>query len=199
MGFFGFFRRWSPFARLEDAESRSLPTVKFDRSQVTQAVCDEVRWQVDLLPDIDPNDRDFVYRAVLEAVLRGGDLGYSTRLLTTIGIPFGRAGQISREIGRRASWLMRQARMLNARIEYAKWLYPNAPCTRSRSTAPDDVDAQQDRDHQAVNGKPFRIADGMLIRGRRVFPGCEPGCSCVAIPIIGLLMKKGSYPPRGVK
>ena len=68
-------------------------------------------------------------------------------------------------------------------ITKAVWLYSGAPCITSSGT-PSLEDERRNTDHLAANGKSYVIVKGMLMSGRRVWPGQDPGCKCVSKSVI---------------
>jgi hypothetical protein len=60
-------------------------------------------------------------------------------------------------------------------ITESKWMWSGAPC--------EDMPH-----HEGLNGKRFRLEDGLEVDGKRIWPGSEQGCRCcegAVIPIEG--------------
>jgi uncharacterized protein with gpF-like domain len=160
--------------------------VKFDPQRVTAEVEAEIRAVINGTPEIPESEQENVYKGALAGVRRGGDLHTISQALSAIPgvtIPKGRVGAICRLIDRRASALMDRDRQGSLGITEAKWMYSGAPCYENYRTATDE-DRARDTAHRAANGQKFKVSDGMLIDGRYVRPGQDPGCKCVSKSVI---------------
>jgi uncharacterized protein with gpF-like domain len=163
-----------------------IPTVKFDASQVTEAVKADLRKNIILLGDIDKNHFEQVYDAALRSISAGQDLHvlYSALMQMNInGMTKRRAGDIARLLNNKATALMQRVRQETLGITQAKWLYSGAPC-KINPKKPTDQENQQDAAHRAANGKLFDVSKGMFLDGKWTWPRVEPGCRCVSISVI---------------
>jgi hypothetical protein len=107
----------------------------------------------------------------LEGTKRGGDLKVMADALSTLPLGKRRIAEICHDMNRRSRSIMDRATQTKLGLQ-AKWLYSGAPCGAS------------DAAHKAVNGQKFDPATGMLIDGKRMWPGKEPGCRCVSNAVI---------------
>jgi uncharacterized protein with gpF-like domain len=163
-----------------------IPTVKFDASQVTEAVKADLKQNILLLEGIDRNYFEQVYDAALRSISAGRDmflLGNVLMQMNINGMTIGRAAEIAHLLNDKATALMDRERQESLGITQAKWLYSGAPCI-TNPKAPSDQDERQDAAHKAANGKIFEISKGMLLDGKWTWPGVEPGCRCASMPIV---------------
>jgi hypothetical protein len=124
------FGRRFPFIGKKGRPARSLPTVKFDASRVTQDVQDDLKATIRALSDIGEEHFQAVYDAALESIKRGRDLGMLCRAISDLKLPGmtkARAADIARLLNNRATTLMTTQRQLDAGITRARWLYSGAP------------------------------------------------------------------------
>src|SRR5271168_4676967 len=87
---------------------------------------------------------------------------------------------------RQSDDLARCAKSMSIGITHAIWLYSGAPCCedpKDRSLQ----DARRDAAHKAADGQRYEIATGMLLDGKWVHPGQEPGCKCSSKSVIPAL------------
>jgi len=160
------------------SELPTMPTVKFDPAIVSKGVKDDLRRNVELLPDLQKKHVQIIYESALRSVLAGGDLHVlSTALMTIEGMTRGRAAEISRSLNSKARAMIDRERQSSLGITHAKWLYPNAPCMKNPKQ-PLPADIQQDSAHQLANGKKYEIKKGLFIDGKWTWPGVEEGCKC---------------------
>jgi hypothetical protein len=163
-----------------------IPTVKFDASQVTEAVKADLRKNIMLLGVIDKNHFEQVYDAALRSITAGRDLFLLTSALMKMnidGMTKQRAAEIARILNNKASALIQRTRQAALGIAQAKWLYSGAPCTINRKN-PTDQENRQDAAHRAANGKLFDVSKGMFLDGKWTWPGVEPGCRCVSNSVV---------------
>ena len=159
---------------------KTIPTVKFDTSRLTAAVLAEVESAVRELPEVTRDNFDGVYDLTVRACALGGDMSLLGRGLMEMGLrgmSWKRASQVSRELWFRAKDLMDRERQTKLGITRARWRYANAPCMIDPGN-PSAADLRRDASHKAADGKVYVIADGLLIDGKRCFPGRESGCKC---------------------
>ena len=161
----------------------SVPTVRFDQSRVSAAVEAEVRSTLQGVPEIGAGEFASAYDAALRSVRAGRDLKVLHDALVGLGLTKQCASEVARLVNNRATSLMDRERQGSLGITEAVWRYSGAPCTAS-SKMPSLEDRKRDADHLAANGKRYVVVEGMLMNGRRVWPGQEPGCKCVSKSVI---------------
>lgn len=159
-----------------------VPTVKFDPSRVTDAVQADIWENILLLEEINSDSADRIYDAALRSISAGRDLSVLHDALMQLngrGMTTRRAGEISLLLNNRATVLMNKERQESLGVGQAVWLHSGAPCEADpkRPTG-------QDAAHRAANGKSFDISSGMLLNGKRTWPGFEPGCRCISKSVI---------------
>lgn len=165
-----------------------MPTVKFDQSRVTPAVEADIQTTLQGLPEIPAAKRQRIYDAALKSIRAGRALNILNDVLIGIGMDKRRAAEIARLVNDRATSLMERERQTALGITEAVWCYSGAPCMfRPKTPSPENI--KRNAEHEAVNGKRFPMAKGMLINGRRVWPGMEPGCKCGFRSVIPALDK----------
>ncbi len=162
---------------------QELPTVKFDQSRVTLSAEKEIKTTLESIPEIDESNQQAVYAAAVLSVRRGRDLKTLYEALLVAGLSSKRASIVATFVNNRASSIMERERQLSLGITEAIWRYSGAPCMTTPKS-PSQEEKIQDADHSALNGKRFSIAEGMLIRGRRVWPGGDIGCKCESRPCV---------------
>jgi uncharacterized protein with gpF-like domain len=165
---------------------KRIPTVKFDASRLTATVLAEVELAVRELPEVTRDKFDDVYDLTVRACARGGDMYLLSTGLMEMGLrgmSRERASQVSRELWFRAKDLMDRERQAKLGVTRARWRYVNAPCMIDPGN-PSAADSRRNAAHKAADGKVYVIADGLLIDGKRSWPGREPGCKCSSRPII---------------
>jgi hypothetical protein len=159
-----------------------LPTVRFDPQQVTETVKADLWANVQEFDDLPLGHEAEVYETALSSIQRGRDLYILSTHLIQLGVPKKRAFEISRYLNNRATSLMLIENWLKLGIDRANWLYSGAPCRSGRF--PTETDRQRDNAHKSANGTSYQISNGMMVNGKWTHPGREPGCKCVALPII---------------
>lgn len=161
--------------RIAEGSGRTIPTVKFDASQVTDAIREGIAQTLRTLPEIAPQHFDAIYEASLLSVSSGRDAFVLSQALLAIGVSRTRAGQIARLINNRATGQMNVSRQQSLGITHAIWRAPGgAPCGDPEMTAL----------HQSLDGKRYEIAKGILVGKRRIYPGTEEGCRCTSTSVI---------------
>lgn len=153
-----------------------IPIVKFDASRLTETVKADLSQTIRNLEEIDGRHFDQVYDAALRSISDGRDLRVLFNALMQMnfnGMTKGKAEEIARFLNNRASALMDKERQASIAIEQAVWMHSGAPC---------EVDIKkptgQDAAHRAANGKTFDIRNGLLLNGKRTWPGFDRGCKC---------------------
>ena len=153
--------------------SASIPTVQFDRRRVTSAVEAEIRSTLATILELDAPIPASVYAAAVESVAAGRDLAVLHNSLVGLGLSKSRASEISRFINNKATAMMDREKQASLGITHATWLYSGAPCA-----------AAEDAEHQAADGRKYVVAEGLLVGGRRIWPGYDLGCKCVAKSVV---------------
>jgi uncharacterized protein with gpF-like domain len=157
-----------------EKQNSGIPTVKFDATNVTEAVKAALRDNIKSLGEISSGHFDMIYNAAVRSITAGRDLRILYLALVTIdGMSRRRAEDISRSLNNKATALMDAERQERLGIKYAVWLYSGAPCGPGHDAA-----------HKAANGKRYAVDKGMLLHGQWTRPGREDGCKCVAKPVI---------------
>ena len=182
MSFFDIFSKKAEAPVASRHELGTIPTVKFDKANVTAEVIADLRANVDSLPEVSSTNFQAIYNAALRGISAGSDLSiiFNAVMEAKIeGMTKRRASQIALLINKKSSALMTKNKCLSIGITEAKWLYSGAPCSEVNSK-----DRRQDEAHKAANGKIYKIKKGLFINGKWTYPGWDEGCGCVAIPVI---------------
>jgi len=165
-----------------EARSR-IPTVKFDQNRVTAAVEADILSTLQGVPEISADKLRSAYEAALRSVRAGRALHILHDALIGLGLKKPRASEIALLVANRATSLMNREQQASLGIAEAVWLHSGAPCMPNGRT-PSPEDRKRNAAHLAADGKRFPVATGMLMGGRRVWPGQEPGCKCVSKSVI---------------
>lgn len=160
-----------------------VSTVKFDQSRVTDAIEAEVRSTLQGVSEMGASKLAPAYNAALQSVRAGRDLKVLCDVLVNLGLTRQRASEVAMLVNNQATSLMDRERQGSLGITEAVWLHSGAPCMTNRKT-PSPEDRKRSADHLTANGKRYAVAEGMLMNGRRVWPGQEPGCKCISKPVI---------------
>lgn len=156
-----------------------LPTVRFDRSRVTDEVKHDLRESIASLREVGSNEIESIHQAAIASVQQGGNLFIlSQAILKSKGMTRKHAGEIALALHNRATALMDRSRQLELGVEYAVWRYSGAPCGYKEDGF------QHDAAHRNMNGKRFRLLEGAVVGKRHVLPGQDAGCKCDWTPII---------------
>lgn len=147
----------------------SIPTVRFDRSRVTETVKADLWTSIREFEDLPLGEERSIYEAALEGISRGRDLAFIAKAMTDRGMPQRRAGEIARYLTNRAMSIMDTDRLTTLGITKARWLWSGACGVEG---------------HEAANGKTYDPRSGLKIAGRTTVPGRQPGCSCVGNAVV---------------
>lgn len=108
---------------------------------------------------------------VMRSVQRGRDLGTLTRELEeSYGVTSRRAAFIARSQNNMATATLTAARQVELGVE-ARWLHSAG----GRQPRPE---------HVAFSGKTYDPKRGAFLEGKWTWPGMEPNCRCVSVPVI---------------
>lgn len=111
---------------------------------------------------------------LMQSVQAGRDLSsLSKELEARYGVTARRAAFIAHHQNNLTTAAVTRARLIESGVERCRWLH-SAGGRRPRAS---HVKAGQDR-------LEYKVSEGALIDGERVFPGQLPGCRCVARPVI---------------
>ena len=166
----------------------SIPTVKFDPKQVTEAVKADLAKNIKNIGEFDESNFEIIYAAALRSTSRGGDLATLFGAIMELNLPGMTkrwASQICLSLNNKATALMNQDRQVSLGIKHAIWVYSGAPC-QMNPQKPSPKDIRQDAAHRAAGGKRYETRKGMLLNGRLTLPGREEGCKCLSRPIIAV-------------
>ncbi|MGI4793543.1 MAG: hypothetical protein ACRYG8_05545 [Janthinobacterium lividum] len=154
-----------------------MPTVKFDASLIDVDAETNLRRQVEASPEFKPHHQEAVYKAALKSILVGGDLDTITRSIMTLkieGLEQRRAKEIALSLLRKTREPARRKRTKTLGIVHAQWVYAGVPCSADGKSDP----------HKSLNGKRYTISKGMMVNGKRIWPGEEDHCRCISKSII---------------
>lgn len=186
MSLFGrFFKGKSDLATTTEQPAQttktSIPVVKADPSQVTEAVKADLWQAISQTVDIPEESAKLAYEVALRtAVTR--DLFEMTEALISLGIQKQRATWLSLWLANRASALMTRDKRIELGITEAIWQYSGAPCRARNST--DEEPKCRDEAHRLADGQKYKIADGLNLNGKNTWPGYEPDCKCVSKSVL---------------
>ncbi len=147
----------------------SIPTVRFDRSRVTEEVKDDLWAAVQEFEDLPLGEEQSIYVAALEGISRGRDLAFIVSAITDLGVPQRRATEIARYLTNRSMSIMDTVRLVGLGIANARWLWSSACGVEG---------------HKEADGRTYAPGSGLKIAGRTTFPGREFGCSCVGNAVV---------------
>lgn len=154
--------------------------VKFDRGRCMTQVMIDLVYHLKDFPDIPLQQVEAVFGVTRSAILAGTDeQGLSTSILNLgiEGLTDLRAGQISTTLWRKAEGRMCRMHQLRLCITEAEWRYSGVPCV-ANPLRPSRRERQIDAMHRSAHGRLYRIADGVLIDGQRMWPGEQWICHC---------------------
>lgn len=158
--------------------SCAIPVVQFDPSLVTEAVKEDLRKNICLIEGLDGEQTKRIYDEALVSVSKGRDLHcIAGALMAVCGMSHAKAAQVARSLSNKATVLINRERQAALGITHGIWMYSGAPCMKN-PRAPTEADIRQDAAHQSANGKRFEIIKGLLVSGKRTWPGVEEGCKC---------------------
>lgn len=165
--------------------TRRISTVRFDASRVTQTVLADLKCNIREFREIGEKHFDAVYHLAVRAIKAGGDMEILCKGLIELDIAevtYKEAALISRCLDFRSRELMEREQRIELGITRARWRY-GAPCMLEPGE-PTPSDLLQDAAHKEADGKIYNIAEGMMLNGKRTWPGRALGCKCSSKAII---------------
>ncbi|QDH18040.1 phage head morphogenesis protein [Swingsia samuiensis] len=156
-------------ANLKDALKKSGFTVKFNPSQsVREAAQLSINENVQLIKSIPQQYMAEVNTLVMQSAMAGRDLGtLSSELQKRYGISRRRAALIARDQNNKATATINRKRQMDLGLKEAIWIHSTA----GKYPRPSHVKAGNDK-------LRFRLDEGALIDGERIFPGEAINCRC---------------------
>lgn len=128
--------------------------------------------QVSLIKSIAQQHLTEVEGLVMRSVAKGGDLSeLSASLQERYGVTRRRAALISRDQNSKATANLQRVRQEGLGIEEAVWKHSHA----GKHPRPS---------HVAADGATYKIKEGMVLDGERVWPGTAINCRCFSKPIL---------------
>ena len=154
---------------------RAGMTVRFKMTAAMNDAYQAVRAEnVNLIRSIAQQHLTQVETLVMQSVQQGRDLGTLTKELTArYGVTKRRAAFIALDQNNKATATLTRVRHLELGITKAKWLHSAG----GKTPRPE---------HVAFSGKTYDIAKGHDFGDGEgpTWPGVEPGCRCVAVPVV---------------
>ena len=118
------------------------------------------------LADIPDERKGELHELLWKTVMVGYDrAACTTGLVEGFGLEVNRAAEISSHQHSLARMTMDIARRLELGLTEAIWMFSGIPC-------------EGQADHERLNGRRFNIKTGVLMGGKWIWPGSEPGCRC---------------------
>jgi hypothetical protein len=164
----------------------AIPAVTFDQNLITEEIRADLRNNIKELAEFDETNFDHIYDAALRSMTRGRDLATLAKAIMDLNLPAMtecRAGEIARILHNKATALINRDRQISVGIEYAIWMYANAPCMLN-PRHPTPADRSMDEAHKAADGTRYQVANGLVLNGRRTWPGRREGCRCFSKSIV---------------
>ena len=118
------------------------------------------------IADIPDDRKGELHELLWRTVMVGYDRAACTAgLVEEFGLETRRAAEISSHQHSLARITMDIARRLDSGVTEATWMYAGIPC-------------EGQSNHATLDGRRFNIATGVLVDGKWIWPGSEPGCRC---------------------
>ncbi len=115
-----------------------------------------------------------IQQQVWQSVAAGHDLAtLTTSLQKRYGVTYKRAAFIARDQNAKANAAIESARRSDLGIEEAIWVHSGA----GKEPRPDHV-------HAGEIKLRFKVSEGALIGGKRIWPGTEPNCRCTSKSVV---------------
>ena len=130
------------------------------------------------LEDVPDELKGELHEIVWAAVMTHGrpdTAAFSSALAERFGLDAHAASIISHYQWTMGRYVKDVARRRDVPITESKWMWSGAPC--------EDMS-----NHESLNGRRFRLEEGLEVDVKRIWPGSEPGCRCcegAVIPIEG--------------
>jgi hypothetical protein len=161
----------------------TIPTVKFDISNITGKVKADIRKNVERIEWVDRKHFDEIYEVALQSVSEGGNLSTlfnGLMLMKANGMTRKKATQITHMIHKRATAIITREQQIKLGVTDAKWKYSGAPCDNNPRSTTD----QQNSCHASADNQHYKVSEGMFLDGKWTWPGYEDGCKCYSQSII---------------
>lgn len=141
---------------------------------VTQSVQAIIGENVALIKSIPSKYFAEIEQQVWQSVAAGHDLHALTKSLESrYGVTFRRAREIARDQNAKANAAIEAARRTELGIEEAEWVHSGA----GKEPRPSHV-------HAGEIKLRYKVAEGALIDGKRIWPGTEINCKCTSKAVI---------------
>lgn len=171
----------------EIVDQPRIAILKFDASVVTQDI-EQLVYEAILrhpnLADSAPSTLRAIHLAAMKGIRRGGD-HYTTRIGIEEVLPDLKKGQVLslvNHLHRVASVSIQIKKDVKSGFEEADWRYCGAPCYTRKT--PSEEERKTDNLHKSLDGKRFKLRDGILVGNRHYWPGLEGECGCYYRPIL---------------
>jgi SPP1 gp7 family putative phage head morphogenesis protein len=148
-------------------------SVKFKMTaQMNDVMRASMNEQVGLIKSIAQQHLSEVEGLVMRSVAQGGDLStLSKQLEQRYGVTKRRASLIARDQNSKATATLQRVRQTELGIEEAVWKHSHA----GKHPRPS---------HVAAEGTVYKIKDGLVLDGERVWPGTAINCRCFSKPVL---------------
>ncbi|GBR56467.1 hypothetical protein [Gluconobacter sphaericus] len=161
------------------SEGATALAVKFDPKLITPFIEKDIREFVLSFDEIPQGKQKIVIDAALESLKGGGGNSFVVfTALQAAGMEKKRSLVITDLIIKRSRWRVNTQRQTITGIFEAEWVWAGAPCITSNPPSPEE--AEMSEQHKAANGRKFDIREGLLIDGKKQFPGLAYNCKCVS-------------------
>lgn len=160
-------------AALKSAARREALSIKFKATASSQdALQAVVAENVGLIRSIASEHLTDVQGLVMRSASMGRDVGWLTKeLQARYGVTKRRAALIARDQSNKSTAVITKVRQQELGITEAIWMHSHG----GKHPRPS---------HVKMDGKKYKIAEGVVLDGERVWPGTAINCRCVSRPII---------------
>jgi hypothetical protein len=119
------------------------------------------------LEDVPDERKGELHEVVWAAVMAMGRQAntFTKQIAERFSIPLNTAATISMYQATMGRYVKDIARRSRTSTFESIWMYSNAPC--------DDAPH-----HEKLDGRRFNLEEGLLVKGKRIWPGSESGCRC---------------------
>ena len=161
------------------SEGATAMAIKFDPKLITPFIEKDIREFVLSFDEIPQENQKNVIDAASESLMGGGGNSFVVfTALQAAGLEKKRALIITDLIIKRSRWRVNTQRQILTGFFEAKWVWAGAPCITTNPPSPEE--AKMSEQHKAANGQKFDIREGLLIGGKKQFPGLAYNCKCVS-------------------